>query len=548
MLTLLDVVQTDDAHIEIDNDGDVLMLGTIETGDSVTLIAAGTLTQDGAGRVARAALTTQSLGGQTLLGDNTMATFTALNQSAGDIRLHNTQDGLTLAGVRQGGLGSIFVDNVGDIRVQQVVATQGDTYIEATGSIVNGNVGTQAVAESSVDTINLTLAATGGIGTPDHYLMVDSSNAQDGVVRAHAADGIFLWEVDGDLRVEEIVSAQGDIGLVAEGSVFNRGTAQAILRGATIDVRALGGTIGEAQRRLTVTPSEAFNAIAWGDLFIGVPVGDLVSDHLESEHGRIDLYVEGGELDLHTLRSPVGVSLRSSSVRIANLVHTGTNPLRLDVSDLNGLAKYVHIAGQSGAGVIFDDLGTEEAYIDIATDALALLRTRIERRGEFRNHGGFVIAENVVMDLFDADLQIYPRHHPFYLIMGADRSILTDALIVNYNDDYIINHFHTENSGVRATEKMPGVVSDPLTASLPLASGVLVPSTWWHDPVDDVGTDDGSAEGTSPADQTEDDAEGTDPADGETHEDAETTVAGAQALWDLAHIETSGTFAVGEGG
>src|SRR5690606_32101344 len=77
----------------------------------------------------------------------------------------------------------------------------------------------------------------------------------------------------------------------------------------------------------------------------------------------------------------------------------------------------------------------------------------------FGNSYHIVIADNVERKLFDADLQIFPRDDRFYLKFAADREILTNALDVNYDDDYIINKFSTENSFVRSAFKFPHLMA-----------------------------------------------------------------------------------------
>ncbi|NMB12540.1 MAG: hypothetical protein GX977_09660, partial [Firmicutes bacterium] len=84
-----------------------------------------------------------------------------------------------------------------------------------------------------------------------------------------------------------------------------------------------------------------------------------------------------------------------------------------------------------------------------------------------------VIADNVNKQLFPCDLQLYPKRAPFYLTMGRDRLIRTDAWVVHYDDEYIINDFATENSFIRITGKMPQIVGSALHQGVGFSSSIL---------------------------------------------------------------------------
>src|SRR5699024_6836427 len=71
-------------------------------------------------------------------------------------------------------------------------------------------------------------------------------------------------------------------------------------------------------------------------------------------------------------------------------------------------------------------------------------------------------------ELFDVDLQLYqlnPKTDPFFLIFAADNEMLTDALNVNYDPDYVESEFSTENSFVRQVRKMTHIGGTGLTAT-----------------------------------------------------------------------------------
>lgn len=473
--------QIDGGDVVVDNDGDMIVAGAVRTAGNVTLRAEGTLVQTGAGRVSDAAvLNTVSTGGQMLEGDNTVARFNAINQG-GDIRFANTAGALVIGNVEQAADGDVYINNQGDIHVEKVASTQGTTHIHATGSILNGNLATQ-FDRSSIDAVSINLTAdTGSIGSSTAYLYIDSSNASSGVVTASAAQGIYLWEVDGDLKIGRLKTA-GDIDMVADGSILNRGTVNAIMTATNMNLRSLNGQIGEADARVTLVAPGTVNAWALGSVYLGVPAGDLISDEMESMEGRIDLLVPTGAVKLGKVTAHLGLALQAPVIHLNELIHTGDDPMRVTLHGIDGMADEIVVNGYSEAGMIFDLLEADVARINVQTDRLAFLDTLIGTRAEFRNNYYLAVAENVEKRLIPSHLQLYPRDLPFYLIFNADREMLTDAMTVNYDDDFIINRFHTENSIVRITSKLPDIVG--ATEEPTYAPGVRIPDAWWLTPDD----------------------------------------------------------------
>ena len=107
------------------------------------------------------------------------------------------------------------------------------------------------------------------------------------------------------------------------------------------------------------------------------------------------------------------------------------------------------------------------------TESLKLTEVLLGTKAQFSNRYHTVIADNVNKQLFPCDLQLYPERDPFYLIMGRDRLIGTDAWVVHYDDDYIINDFETENSFMRITSKMPQIVGFALHQGIGFSSSIL---------------------------------------------------------------------------
>src|SRR5690606_34735997 len=81
----------------------------------------------------------------------------------------------------------------------------------------------------------------------------------------------------------------------------------AVVFGRDLELISHGGSIGDAQKRMVVTPTGSVNARAQGDIYLETRDGDLRSDTIESLSGSIDLLSRGGEINIEKLllSSPV---------------------------------------------------------------------------------------------------------------------------------------------------------------------------------------------------------------------------------------------------
>jgi hypothetical protein len=156
-----------------------------------------------------------------------------------------------------------LTENAGDLRVGLVRSRAGDvTLTSLDASIVDAASGNGAVpagdAAADVVGINITLLATkGGIGSAANFLEIDSSNldgaVSNGVLDAQALNGIYITEVNGDLRLKLVDSDVGDVSLVTlAGSIIDGRvgaglvTDAAVIFANSIDLQAIGGSIGKA--------------------------------------------------------------------------------------------------------------------------------------------------------------------------------------------------------------------------------------------------------------------------------------------------------------
>ncbi len=134
--------------------GALTITETIATPGEASLTSTSTITETGAGKVEAEDFITSSVGEQTLLGDNVVKTFTALNTGAGTgISLQNTKDNFEIMAVTNQTGGNVFINNDGNgAEIVGVIASGtpalgGDIFVQTDGlmtvnSVVNSSGGT----------------------------------------------------------------------------------------------------------------------------------------------------------------------------------------------------------------------------------------------------------------------------------------------------------------------------------------------------------------------------------------------------------------------
>ncbi len=411
-------VEGDGGAMTFNVDGDITIGERLATTGDVSLTAAGSIVQAGAGRILDAAqLRVVSTGPQTLTGANTVKGFHATNMGMGAITLNNTAGTLEILGITQGA-DDVSVTQTGDLAVSGVILTgaDGDVDLWASGSILNRNPQDDVI----IDTRNIELTAdTGSIGEVEDRIVVDAT----GIINATASQDIYLEERGGDLVSEYLRSHNGSIDLLA------------LYGGISVD---------------SITAPKAISMRT---------VGNVSLTELGTGQLNILLMTPGSELFIDKAYLSEGGRFQADTVRLNQLIHDGEQRLRMDVRGVNGMADSVTLHAQSDVGIIFDRLESDYALIAADADDLQFLHTVIGSVGRFNNSHHTARVDNVNKELFDVDLQLYaPDRQVFYLIFAADRMMMTDAYDVNYDPDYIETHFATENSFVRITSKMPDVV------------------------------------------------------------------------------------------
>ncbi|NMB12079.1 MAG: hypothetical protein GX977_07315, partial [Firmicutes bacterium] len=507
-LKIIAIAQGHGGDIELTNAGELEISGAISTTGQVELDVIGRIAEGAAGRVHAERLVTSSVGGQLLLGDNRIRSLQASNQGD-DIELNNTGYALEVISVNQADGGDIaLTNNEGGLGITGLVRTRDSVNLTAQGTIDQAGGGRIEEAAS------LTIASIGGQklsgantvhsfqGTNAGGGMVELNNAASSleIIAIAQADGgdIELTNV-GELAIlGQISSTAGDISVAADGTIHST-HGDVSIRGKDITLEAKEGGIGSKEIRVVAVADGRTNLSADLDIFFEERETDLDSDFIISEHGSVDLLVPAGGINVDELRAAgsitvgtsrsvflgstiasqlnlyvsginagvsvaealitEGLTVNADHIEFANLIHTGVEPLQVSMGGgSKRMADSITVSGRSPVGMVFELLEGDTMAIEADTDNLKFTEVVLGTKAHFGNRYHTVIADNVNRQLVPCDLQLYPERDPFYLIMGRDRLIRTNAWVVNYHDDYIINDFATENSFMRITSKMPQIV------------------------------------------------------------------------------------------
>ncbi|MDX2182860.1 MAG: leukotoxin LktA family filamentous adhesin [Gemmatimonadaceae bacterium] len=419
--------------------------------------------------------------------------------AAGDPLRIALANGTTLT-ARAGG--SIFLDErLGNLRVASVLA-KGTADLSALGGVTDARVAQDSVALNAA-AIRLS-SRTGDVGSAASPFSVFAST---GAFGGTVAGGVYATTPTGDLRIEAL-KAGGDVQLRAPRSLLGVGTAPHVT-GAKIDLTAGTGTIGSPDQFFSVDSNGKVLAKAdtglwfeeWngdlqardigtrtGPLKIRVRNGNALFDNLYSdevldfdlaggslvvgylEADGVDLTVrqEGATLLVGEMRIVDGARLRADRILLPKLVHTGAlDTLLLDLrGNDDGLANLVDVDIESASPVMFTSLATKLADIFSTSRELSLLNATITERGDIRHPANSVIIDNGSPRLLPGPAQLFTDGDPFFLALAEAARIQTNALIVSYDDNFVVNAFSTENSVMRMTQKAMAVQDNVSTAAL----------------------------------------------------------------------------------
>ncbi|MGE0335313.1 MAG: hypothetical protein AB7Q76_08500 [Gammaproteobacteria bacterium] len=437
--------------------------------------------------------------------------------AAGDIGRADAPLTVALGGgtLRARAGGSLYVDErAGDLRVAEATA-HWHAGLAAAGSLVDAR-GLAAVALRA-DSARL-VSRAGDIGTDVAPFHVHVTGAGGLDAQGNA---LSLVAPLGDLTLGRVVAA-GDVGVLGSASLVGRGVGPHVT-GGELRLEALHGAIGAEDTFLSVDSRTGVTALAdtglwleeWaGDLFarrvhtrtgplrIRVRDGNALFDELVSPDS-LTLDLAGGSLGVTTMIAPrVDLRLREEGARLyigdlrvtdrvrawadfielPRVTHLGVpDTLEFDVRGNDGeVAERVQVALLSTTPARFAPL--QAAWADIRTRGtdLRFEDSRIRDHAEFLNARDRIVIENVLRDRIPALAQIFAPG-VFSLVMGEPRRLETDALLVNYADDVIVNAFDTENSVFRQTRKVLAI--DELRARQWRTGPITMPESGGDEPV-----------------------------------------------------------------
>ncbi len=197
-------------------------------------------------------------------------------------------------------------DNI--ILNSMIAARNGDVQISAKGSIDDEY---QDAINGTIQAGSITLSALNGhIGTVDKNIQVDSAVNGTGVVRATAADDIYINEVDGDMTLNNILSTNGNVGISSNGDILADQTSSDHIKAENIRLTAKNGRVGEEENLLVLDVNDnagKVNVKAKGDIALRKPSMDLRSDYLISDNGKVKLLLSSGRIYVDQLQTPMGI-------------------------------------------------------------------------------------------------------------------------------------------------------------------------------------------------------------------------------------------------
>lgn len=193
----------------------------------------------------------------------------------------------------------VKVDTTGQLVIGGLVrSVAGDITINATEGISSANADAKLLGAE----INLTSAA-GAIGTAAAPVRIELVNG--GALTASGRDGVSVATTRGDLLINSVMAAQGDVNLSADGHIRTQAAGTAIT-GQNISLVSLNGGIHGLMDNLalqveTLGTDSTLSARAAGDIRLEETTGDMRIRQVASVAGDVVLTTPGRLLDANTV-------------------------------------------------------------------------------------------------------------------------------------------------------------------------------------------------------------------------------------------------------
>lgn len=352
---------------------------------------------------------------------------------AGDAAVFSPSQSLRLAGSAIGGDLSA-VASLADVVLLDRVEVGGNASLAAAESVFA--TGTQGGADIAAQALEL-IAAAGAVGQESRWLVGESN----GEVTLEGLQGIYYRELDGDLFSNRVVSRQGSVGVETVNGDASFGLVQAAGKASLI---AGGNRLG--------------------------------ADRVEAAEVDLEVAGEGGLVEIGHVVVTDSLGVRADVIQLPRVEHSGTGQLRVRVSGNDGgLADSMTMHIDSSGSVNYDSLRLGAFDLDFASDNVVLENLLVGTVAWIRTPLHRIVIDNQTRERHPgASAQLYSPGEPFDLKLVPQRLFFTDANVIDYDPDYVVNSFSTENSVVRLQPKR-GHLAGVTTASL-LTEGSVVQS------------------------------------------------------------------------
>ncbi|RME32416.1 MAG: hypothetical protein D6786_10630 [Gammaproteobacteria bacterium] len=382
--------------------------------------------------------------------------------------------------------GLLEVDTVGDL-----AATRSLDYLA--GKVRLTSTGGSIRVRDLSSHAGVALSAAGSITdlAPANAIHLDLGGARVDAT----ADGDIRLQGLNELRVGR-VAADGDVELGALFDLLGADPAGGVnVKGFNVRLQTIAGSIGKAGDRLVIDSGGDLTAgpgnsgrtdlLAQTGIHLEERFGDLDLARAETVSGPLDIFVpngttrlpriatggplrmvfnggglvldqvdtdsldltvtgEGGTLTIGQARIGTNMTLRADNIHLGGVTHTGSGPLRLDLSGNDGgTGDSLFLRVLSGGGVSLHSLHMRLAQI--LSGPYRLLVGGTDGGG----YDAWVIGRNG--QAINLDLGDTPR-------------LLTDALTLRNRPEFLVNRFGTENTAERLAGKLNTLDSQQLDA------------------------------------------------------------------------------------
>lgn len=415
------------------------------------------------------------------IGNFTVAATSVISSNQ-DIYLDSEQRDLTRTVLNAAGEEEEFVYLTTEEK--GLVSTAGSMTLIANGSILDEGAGARAIEVLELDLIS----GNGDIGAMDNTLDINVAGSRG--VSALAANGaIYIESPDNDLRLRSVAAGDtsaltsdadillvnsgvyrataGTLALQANGSILDE-SGDSVIEAADLSLLANNGTVGSTDRSLHVDTDSISTLSAATGVYLTEVNGDMNISNLYNGTGDVVLNVPEADAWLNISGGIVDGNMRwtADNILVNNLVHGGNeDELYFDVtSSTGGMADDVSITYQSDNKVRFNNLEAMRALISGDVSDLRFDHVLIGESGLFTNDTTSVFFDHVNNYLSEQyTIQLYSKGTPFFLnFLPNRRMIETDAFVLYYDSDWIVNAFSSENSLSRLVSKELSYLTGPI--------------------------------------------------------------------------------------